>query len=79
MDESDRCRNEDVDGVDGVVCRELDDALVTDLWRREMLGVVCGRESWGRDVAWFGERGVELCGSVSELRNDGVKGAGDGE
>jgi hypothetical protein len=31
MDESDRCRNEDVDGVDGVVCRELDDALVTDL------------------------------------------------
>ena len=31
MDESDRCRNEDVDGVDGVVCRELDDALATDL------------------------------------------------
>jgi hypothetical protein len=31
MDESDRCRNEYVDGVDGVVCRELDDALVTDL------------------------------------------------
>ena len=27
MDESDRA----VDGVDGVVCRELDDALVTDL------------------------------------------------
>jgi hypothetical protein len=28
---SDRCRNEDVDGVDGMVCRELDDALATDL------------------------------------------------
>jgi hypothetical protein len=38
---SDRCRNGDVDGVDGVVCRELDDALVTDL-NREMLGEVCG-------------------------------------
>jgi hypothetical protein len=29
---SDWCRNEDVHGVDGVVCRELlNDALVTDL------------------------------------------------
>ena len=46
--------------------------------RYKMLGVVCGWESWARDVAWFGERGVELCGSVSKLRNNCVKWA-DGE
>ena len=31
VNEADGCRNEDVDGVDGVVCREFDDALGSDL------------------------------------------------
>ena len=79
VNEADWCRNEDVDGVDGVVCREFDDALVNDLWRREMTGVVCEWWRWARDGTWFGERGVEFCRSLSEFRNDGVKGAGDGD
>ena len=31
VNEADGCRNEDVDGVDGVVCREFHDAPVNDL------------------------------------------------
>ena len=55
------------------------DALVNDLWRREMTGVVCEWWRWARDGTWFWERGVDFCRSLSEFRNDGVKGAGEGD
>lgn len=79
MEVRDKCWNEDVDGVDGVVWRELenDDVLVTDIWCREMTGVVGGGGwgTWGGNCT--GEWGVEMCGSVSEAAKDGVNGDGE--